>query len=352
MRQYVALQLFQIPLSFSQSQKETPMKKALATIFVILLIGAAPVWACQPCAVYSATELHGFSETRMTIGVSNVFTKYQSNGGLRRPRDGEILREYNTTEISATYDFNKRWSVQASLPIISREFYEFQDFRRRTDNDAGIGDVSLLGYYVPVIHADLDTTFYWGLSTGVKFPTGDTDSLQEAEQESFSRLSFEDSQLAHHVGSVSGIQGRGPTLGSGSFDFPFGTRIFARYKRFFFYGSFQYTVRTEGDYNYQFDDDIVWNAGPAAYLYLGDHDFSIALRAVLSGEDKGDDEVNGETLDNTSISNVYLGPEILITARGRFTGELGVDIPVSTTSSSDALEEPDYRIRAAVGYRF
>ena len=70
----------------------------------ILLFSVKPALACQPCAAYSATELHGFAERKMTLGLSEVYTKYQTTNGLRRLRSGEILRYYSTTEVNLSYD--------------------------------------------------------------------------------------------------------------------------------------------------------------------------------------------------------------------------------------------------------
>ena len=157
--------------------------------------------------------------------------------------------------------------------------------------------------------------------------------------------------LAHHVAGGGGIQGRGLTLGSGSVDFFFGTKLFYRINRFFVFGSAQYALRTEGDFDYQFADDWVWNIGPAYYLMLDQHSYSLALRGAVSGEDKGNDSRSGELVSNTKISNVFAGPELLFTAWGKYTIELGVDMPIST-ARAEALEEPSYRVRTALGIRF
>ncbi len=320
----------------------------LLVLYAVLSPGTA--LACQPCVAYQATDLHGFSERRTTVGLSEVFTKYQSTSGVRRVRSGEILQSYSTTELSLNYDFTKRIGVQVSVPVIRRDFFEFQDFRRRENDDSGIGDASVLLQYAPVIHGTLDTTFYWSVNAGIKLPTGDSGSLREVEDRELVNRNF-DPRLAHHVGGAGGIQGRTSSLGTGSFDVPFGTKLFLRYKRVFIFGSFQYTIRTEGDFDYDFADDFVWNIGPAVYLYLGDHDFSVALRAAFSGEDKSNDSQNGAVVPQTAIANVYAGPELLVTILGRYTTEIAVDIPIAT-ETNDALQEPSYRLRAAIGYRF
>ena len=49
--------------------------------------------------------------------------------------------------------------------------------------------------------------------------------------------------------------------------------------------SAQYAIRTEGDYHYQFANDLPWSGGPGYLLNLGD-DFSLSLQANVSGETK------------------------------------------------------------------
>jgi len=317
----------------------------LVSLFSISLYSNA--YACLPCAAYNATELHGFSGRDTSVAISNAYTSFDTQGRVTRLRSGEVLKSVNVTELSLSHQISKRWSVQAAVPLKNRSFTEFESFRRRENSEFGIGDAVLLANYAPIIKTELDTTLFISFGLGLKLPTGETDSLQNTDV-----FSDSSSRLFHHISgtSSSGLQGRSLSLGSGSFDFTVDSKIFYRKRRAFFYGGFQYTIRTEGDFDYEFADDISWNIGPGYYLYLGGHDFSLAGRATFSGEDKANDKLAGQTLSGTAITNLYLGPEILATWRGKYTGELALDIPITTTS--DALEEPEARIRASIGYRF
>jgi hypothetical protein len=301
--------------------------------------------ACEPCAVYSATELHGFSERSTSLVLSEVLSEFDVSGRTPRLREGEILERVSVTNLSVAADLSERWSAQLSLPFIARDFIEFESFRRREDTETGIGDVSIYAQFVPILIKELDYTLYFAVSAGLKLPTGDTDSLGETS-------TSQDSRLFHHVGGagVSASQGRGLSLGSGSIDYLLGAKMFLRSGRAFLFGGLQYGIRTEGDFEYEFADDIVWNIGPGYYLYMGNHDLSVALRAVLSGEDKANDHQGGDLVNGTSISNVYLGSELLLTFYGRYSSELGIDLPISTSSS--ALEEPEFKLRASLGVRF
>ena len=148
----------------------------------------------------------------------------------------------------------------------------------------------------------------------------------------------------------SGIHGHDLTLGSGSFDGIVGANLYARFGRAFFGASVQYNIRSEGNYGYQFADDLLWSGGPGALLVLREN-FTLSLQAAVSGETKTTDTFQGARAADTGITSVYLGPEITMTWRDRVSGELGVDVPVSIANT--ALQAvPDYRVHAAVTFRF
>jgi hypothetical protein len=151
-------------------------------------------------------------------------------------------------------------------------------------------------------------------------------------------------------GSETGIGGHDLTLGSGSFDGLVGTALYTRWKRLFLTGSMQYAIRTEGDFGYQFANDWMWFGGPGVYLGMG-LKYTLALQAVVSGESKGEDTINGVASDDTAITSVYLGPQINFTWSDRLSAQIAADLPVSITSSGQQIV-PDYRVRAALTWRF
>jgi hypothetical protein len=148
----------------------------------------------------------------------------------------------------------------------------------------------------------------------------------------------------------SGIHGHDLTLGSGSVDGLVGTAVFARRKRAFFSGNVQYAIRTEGDFEYQFANDLLWSAGPGAYLVLS-HKYTLALQAVVSGETKGRDTFRGEKAEDTGVTAVYVGPQINFTWGGNLSAQVGADLPVSIDNT--ALQAvPDYKVRAGFTWHF
>jgi hypothetical protein len=112
----------------------------------------------------------------------------------------------------------------------------------------------------------------------------------------------------------------------------------------------QYAVRSEGAYGYQFANDWTWFGGPGVYLLLGD-EHTLSLQAVVSGESKGLDTLNGVATDDTGVTSVFLGPQINYTWSSRLSALVGVDLPVSIVSSGEQVV-PNYRVRAVVTWRF
>jgi hypothetical protein len=110
--------------------------------------------------------------------------------------------------------------------------------------------------------------------------------------------------------------------------------------------STQYVFRTEGDHDYRYANDLIWSAGPGAYLYLEDEE-QVALRANLSGEYKRNDR--GQ--EDTAINSLFIGPEILGTITGSLAANAGLDLPIDIKNSG-VQAVPSYRMRVGVTYRF
>ena len=186
-------------------------------------------------------------------------------------------------------------------------------------------------------------TFAWTVHGGLKLPTGSSDRLKE-------ELDELTAPPLPPGAAESGIHGHDLALGTGSFDGIVGAGIFSRWHKAFFGAAVQYAIRSEGDFHYQFANDLTWSGGPGYYLILA-HTYTFALQAVVSGEHKGTDTFQGASADDTGVTAVYLGPYLNFTWSGKLSAEVGADLPVSIDNT--ALQTvPDYRIRAAVNWRF
>lgn len=313
-----------------------------ASLAVLSLLYSLPstAYACDPCALYNVSKLQGHSESSIAVGLSEQFTKFRriEKNNLS---DTEYTKGFSTTVFSTNYDLNDSLGFQLNIPYIIRDYIKRERFNESGEIDSGVGDISIGANYSPITYRDNDYSAILSFYGNVKFPTGDTGSISQDTA----------SRLAHHTAPISGASGgRTLTIGTGSTDYIFGTSFSGRIDKLLWLSTFQYAIRTEGDFEYRFANDIVWNTGPGAYLILKD-DQTLVLRAVFSGEHKSKDTLDGNKVANSALSNLYLGPEIIATFKQTWIADLGIDIPVYEDKSNSTLI-PDWRIRTSVSYRF
>lgn len=300
-------------------------------IFIPLIVSAATgvysVSACDLCSIYSAQEAQN-GDRGVFAGVAEQFTHFGTlqNNGVEEPSNGEYI-DSSVSQIFAGYNVNRRCGVQFTLPFIYRSYGS----ATAHGDDAGIGDVSLIGNVVLYQKFTDNFTFNWTALAGVKFPTGNSSWL--------GRPDF-----------ALGIGGHDLALGSGSLDGLLGTGFSTRWKKFFMAGQMQYAVRGEGDFQHQYANDWTWSGGPGVYLALED-DYTVAFQFATSGETKRKDTFAGVPDDDSAETIVYVGPEIAITWTDQFSAHIGTDVPVSIDNTGEQLV-PDYRIHAAVTWRF
>lgn len=314
---------------------------------ILSLIVSGFSFACDPCALYNASKLQGHSEGAITLSLSEQYSSYSKAKNINDNsiKNGELVKGYSTTQFSGAYDVNENLGFQVNLPLIARSFDEIQNYRQNDESDAGLGDISLLGSYSVINQRTARWTNIIGINAGIKLPTGDSGTLEELT----SIEEGEASNFKHHViGASAG--GRALTLGTGSYDYILGGNILSRYDRYLLLADLQYTIRTEGDFNYEFADDLLWSVGPGYYFSL-EHNYSLAGRISLSGESKGKDKLDNDLVKGSQISNLYVGPEVLLSFNQKIGLQAGVDFRV-TDEDRDAQVVPDCRIRSAISYRF
>lgn len=297
-----------------------------------LLAGACaqPVFACDLCSVYSAMEAQSESGRGFFGGVAEQFTHFGTlqQDGHEVPGEGQYI-DSSVAQVFAGYNFNNRLGVQLNLPVIYRAYGS--DTMHATE--FGIGDLSLVGTFNAYQKLSENFNFNWTLLGGVKFPTGNP-----------SQLGTPDSALPE------GIGGHDIAFGSGSYDGLVGTGVFARWKRLFATANLQYAIRSEGAFEHQYANDLTWSGGPGAYLALT-HTYTLSLQAVTSGETKGKDTFAGVPDDDSAETLVYLGPQLNFTWGSNLSALAAVDFPLLRDNSGTQVM-PNYRIRAAINWRF
>jgi hypothetical protein len=315
-------------------------------VSVLAGVVATPVLACDLCSVYSAMQARGELEKGITVGLAEQFTHYGTlqEDGREAPNDLDQRLDSSYSQLFAGYNFTDRFGLQVNLPVIHRSFRRADDSGGiERGNESGIGDVSLVANVLAWRKATRKFTLAWTVHAGVKFPTGSSDRLQEEVDE----LTAPPTPPG---APESGIHGHDLALGSGSFDGIIGTGLFARRGRFFLSANAQYSIRTKGDFDYDYANDLTWWGGPGIYLALKEN-VTVTLQFNVAGESKGRDTFQGAKADDTGVTSVFLGPQLDLTWGERFSAELGADLPVSVDNTALQIV-PDYRVRAAVNWRF
>lgn len=314
--------------------------------------GLSAAWACDPCALFSASRLQAPLENSLTLSLSDQFTQFKRGSDLSEGtiRDGELVKAYSTTQLGVSYGVTNSFSLQLALPFIYRELDRIQNYRTSERQDSGLGDLNALASYTYLNKRFGDFDVLSSVYGGLKFPTGETGALGEVSDE-VTQASPQKGALKpkHHV--LSGVSGgRALAFGSGSYDVVSGINFLVRKERFFVLTSAQYTFRNGGAFEYEFADDTVFSVVPSYYLSLA-HDMTISGGLAFSGELKDKDRLKGALVRGSSISNFYLGPDFLFTFGNGFGGEVAVDFRVSDEDAG-ATVVPENRIRANVFYRF
>lgn len=297
--------------------------------------------ACDLCAIYNVNAAEGTRNHGFSVSLAEQFTHFGTvqEDGRHMPNASHQYLESLIAQAVLGYTFNDRATVQLNIPAIAREFKRPIGFYTDHGYESGLGDISLLGHFTPLRFEKMNTTFNWSVFGGVKFPTGDSHRIKEE----FNEIEVEGAP-------ESGIHGHDLALGSGSFDGVIGTGVYARHRRAFFQASVQYSIRTRGDFNYEYANDLMWLGGPGVFLVLEEH-WTASLQCVVSGEDKGLDRFRGAPAPDTGITSVYVGPQVNVTWSDKLSAQLGVDIPVLLNNTAFQAV-PDYRLRGAVTWRF
>lgn len=349
-------------------------------ILALAVAGSEVGKACDLCAIYTATETQE-SRTGFSVGVAEQYSYFATrrDDGDRVDDEGERMNS-SITQVLAGYNITETIGVQATLPIISRRFTRMTANGLERDDETGIGDASILAMYTPLRWVNGNSVVRGTLMAGIKLPTGSADRLGEelapAETEptppqfpnvpgrglpGFGEVhdlpggggTISRPHSGH--GHTSALHGHDIALGSGSVDGVIGARLFGNWHRLYCSGSIQYFIRSQGSFNYQYANDLLWRLGPGAFLALDDtglgRGYTLGIAAVMSGETKGLDTLSGTTVTDTGITSLYMGPGVTFTWGESLQAILGADLPLIQNTSAVQLVQ-DYRIQGALTWRF
>lgn len=334
----------------------------------VLIFSPILAHACDLCSIYRAVESGRFQPGTNEVGLAQQFTNFdelrEHGQKLDNPED-QFLRSSITQIYGARY-LSERFALQANLPLIYRSYRRFESGSRESGHETGIGDLSLIGRWRAIDQHSVDWVFGLELAAGIKLPTGDSDRIreelgegheddhaQEDEEEHDDHAQVVGKHAGEHHGEsevVSAVHGHDLALGSGSVDFPLGVTISTQYGRALASASLQYVIRTEGRFDYRYENDLLWQVGVGAFLLLDDS-YSLAAKVNLSGEYKPEDSLNGEELTDTYARAVFIGPQLIFAQDSGLYSELALDLPLDIETKEPQVAQTS-RVRFALGYRF
>lgn len=327
--------------------------RKIIPLFAVSLLITSSAFACDICSVYNAPETKAHNANTVEVGVSEQYTRYnnvQYKGRvITQERSGNQEMNSSLTNVSLTYFFTPEVEAHVIAPLIDRSYKRLNDEgSRESGSESGLGDLILMSGYEAVRNTHDNGLFLWKLNAGVKLPTGSSDRLGEEESESHMHTE----SLLRHGDVIEGdfmqpvIHGHDLALGSGSTDVILGTGAVWQSDRKQLSAALQYTLRTEGDHNYQYADDLSWEVSPGAYLAL-DHDFSFLASLNLSGEHKNKDTFNGAKEDDTALTTLFIGPGFAANVGERYRFKLNFDFPADINNSG-LQATADWRFRGGV----
>src|SRR5262245_2537536 len=112
--------------------------KPFGLVILFITCFARSTFACDLCAIYSATQAQGETGKGPFVGVAEQFTYFgtvQVDGEKVPNQWGQYLNS-SISQIFAGYNFNDRLGLQLNLPVIYRSY-------KRPDGEGGIDRGSL-----------------------------------------------------------------------------------------------------------------------------------------------------------------------------------------------------------------
>jgi len=333
-----------------EKKKIRILTRALLTVLAVAAAGlatAAGAYACDLCSVYTTVAMEQI-KAGPRVGLATQFSSFKSlrEAGEEVDNDaGEMLRS-SITQLLVGYNFNTSWGVQASVPWIERRFRQETETGTTSGREDGLGDIALTGRWVALDNIGENQTMLRAtLRGGIKLPTGDSDRL--AEEQHGGELGAGVRFSSHDEVHEGGLHEHDLALGTGSIDYLLGADLFASRGRAFVSLAVDYSLRTEGDHDYRYADDLTVSAGPGVFFTHGPTEHRMAMQLVATMQSKGQDTQAGEKVAGSALTAVYLGPRILYSWRTSLVAHLELDLPTVLNNSGLSLV-PDYRLRAGL----
>src|SRR5262245_41027838 len=180
------------------------MKNILKLLIIFAILSPSISLACDLCGCFIPGDvvIKGFR-----FGLAEQYSDFNTLklDGVKLPNlTDQYMNSFNT-QFYANYHFNEKYALQLNIPVLYKSFQRPEEGQIQDGTNSGIGDVSLIGYYVPYQRKNPYSEFSLKLIGGIKFPTGNSDALGEELNEG------DEGEVP--VGEASGIHGHDIALG-------------------------------------------------------------------------------------------------------------------------------------------
>lgn len=329
---------------------------ALLAAHTLIFASSESVRACDVCAVYTIEEL-GELRHGPRIAVAEQYTRFATTmkNGTTVPNPANEFLNSSITQVVGGWRFTDWLDAQISIPVIHRSWRRVFDGGVEEESRTGLGDVAA----VTRIRA-LSAQSERGLLRlsgfgGLTFPSGDSSFLAPEKEEGPAEemLGYPAHAGTEHSpqhSPSSAVHGHDLAFGTGSVNGLIGAEAFGTWDRFLGTGNVQYTIYSEGSYQYRFANELSFAAGLGYYLWL-ENDLALALQGVVSGDTKGKDEQAGTSVEDTALTYLYAGPRLLVRVGSKGGVELQGEIPFVRNETSLQIA-PNWRIQAALSWKF
>jgi hypothetical protein len=248
----------------------------------------------------------------------------------------------------------ERFGLRAYLPYLYRSYQRSIPSGIEQGTISGLGDSELEATALALRHVDHRRAALVTLIAGVKMPTG---SSSELDQEG-THVHGESTDGGHVHAITDPTAGFGYrvfvhphdlALGTGSWDGLFGLQSFWRLDRAYATARGLYALRTVGRDGFHAGDELSWGGGPGWYLVHRERG-TLGLLANVTGEVRARDELEGQPIDDSGATEVFIGPDLSATWIA-LSAELGVDLPVYQRVNGAQLVA-GYRLHLGASWSF
>ena len=232
---------------------------------ITVLVFSRNSWSCDICGGVNNSGVTGFMPSNLYhfIGIRGNFRHFESK--IHSELYGSNLSNeyFYQTELFAKYQFSNRWQGLVTLPYV----YNSRIINGNASSLQGMGDVSLIVMYAPLIETDSNGRVkkQLNLRFGAKVPTG----MHAKNNESITNM----------------------YPGTGAFDIPIGLQYTQLFNRSGFYSEITFTYRCPNNFDYAYG--AIGNLSGIYFLNLQHLRLMIKPFIGFSGTAIGKDALNG-----------------------------------------------------------